>query len=232
MAAPLPGLFDSPSCGGSTTMMGNALDGLDVFTNGLGGGGGGSSSYGGTMLPSPGWAQIDDSFALSQLAQFSSSSSSPQQPMEMGMEMPQNNQSVFGNNASRRPSSTSSTRQPNANARNARKAAAAAAAASSSRNTIGPNDAGAIDTKLRSHFPVEVLVQDKDAWRATIAHYAGQMTAGELTRLKQIRRRELQKQYNKGLRDRKRQAANGGGGGHHQHHQQQSATASIFGGLA
>jgi hypothetical protein len=113
-----------------------------------------------------------------------------------------------------------------ADTRNARKArAAAAAAASSSRNTTGPNETS-LDAKLRTHFPVEVLTQDKDAWRATVARYGPEMTAGELTRLKQIRRRELQKQYNKGLRDRKRQAAHGSPA-----EQPGSPSATIFAGL-
>lgn len=74
----------------------------------------------------------------------------------------------------------------------------------SSRDTSGPSKTK-YDKYIYNHFPIETLTSNKEEWRHIIKDIKKRNNDPFLIkRLKQIRRRELQKQYNKGLRDRKR----------------------------
>jgi hypothetical protein len=72
------------------------------------------------------------------------------------------------------------------------------------RNTIGPNKT-TYDEFIYKYFTIETLTQDKKQWKNTLIFINNKFNCINLIkRIKEIRRRELQKQYNKELRDRKR----------------------------
>lgn len=72
------------------------------------------------------------------------------------------------------------------------------------RNTIGPNKT-TYDEFIYKYFTIETLTQEKKQWKNTLIFINNKFNCINLIkRIKEIRRRELQKQYNKELRDRKR----------------------------
>jgi hypothetical protein len=82
------------------------------------------------------------------------------------------------------------------------------------------------DSVIRSVFTVQMLTLDKAGWLQTLAQYERLMSVKQIERVKQLRRRELQKVYNQKLKAKRREQQQ-----QTWPQQQYSATDSIFGGL-
>jgi hypothetical protein len=82
------------------------------------------------------------------------------------------------------------------------------------------------DSVIRSVFTVQMLTLDKAGWLQTLAQYERLMSVEQIERVKQLRRRELQKNYNQKLKAKRREQQQ-----QTQQQRQYSVTDSIFGGL-
>ena len=71
------------------------------------------------------------------------------------------------------------------------------------RSSIGPNKTY-MDDKLRNIFTVDMLLSNKDEWSYILKQHSHLLTYEKSVRVKQLRRRELQKVYNSALRERKK----------------------------